>query len=164
MKFSILREKYIHDLFDLGVILKGIDGLIEAAGGLFLMFSSRSRLDAIVSFFTRAELVEDPHDAIANYLTHAFRGFSGAAQFFGSAYLLLHGVVKIALVVGLLRNRLWAYPVAIAVFGAFGLYQLYYIFLDYSPFLVALTVLDLAIILLTWHEYRYRKAHRSFAG
>ena len=154
-----LSEKRIREIFYLGVILKGIDGVIETIAGFALLFIGHAQLGAIVSFFTREELLEDPHDTIANYLTHSFQTFSGASQHFGALYLLVHGVVKMALVVGLLRNRLWAYPTAIAVFTALGLYQTYYVVVDRSLLLTGLTILDVIIIFLTWHEYRYRKQH-----
>lgn len=79
------------------------------------------------------------------------------AVFLLASYLLTHGIVKIVLVAGLLRNRLWAYPAAIAVFTLFGLYQIYYLLQAYSVWLLALTLLDAAVILLTWHEWEYRK-------
>jgi uncharacterized membrane protein len=154
-----LSEKRIREIFYLGVILKGIDGVIETVAGFALLFIGHAQLGAIVTFFAREELLEDPHDTIANYLTHSFQTFSGASQRFGALYLLVHGVVKMALVVGLLRNRLWAYPAAIAVFTALGLYQTYYVVVDRSLLLTVLTILDVIIIFLTWHEYRYRKQH-----
>jgi uncharacterized membrane protein len=156
-----LPEKRIRDIFYIGVILKGIDGVIETIAGFALIFISHAQLGAIVSFLTREELLEDPRDAIANYLTDTFHNFSGASQHFSALYLLVHGVVKMVLVVGLLRNRLWAYPAAIAVFTALGLYQAYYVVLDRSLLLTALTILDVVIILLTRHEYRYRKQHHA---
>ena len=88
---------------------------------------------------------------------------AGPSKLFGALYLVTHGVIKIVLVVNLLRNRLWAYPAAIVVFILFGLYQTYYLLLGYSFWLLALTILDVIIIVLTWHEYRYRLRHHSFA-
>jgi uncharacterized membrane protein len=62
--------------------------------------------------------------------------------------------VKVFLVVMLLRRHLWAYPTAIAVFGVFGVYQIYQFTYSHSLFLLALTVLDAAVIVLTVWEYR----------
>jgi uncharacterized membrane protein len=67
---------------------------------------------------------------------------------------LSHGIVKLFLVVGLLRNKLWAYPAAIVVFVLFIAYQLYRLSSAPSPLLVLLTVFDVVVIGLTWHEYR----------
>jgi len=65
-------------------------------------------------------------------------------------------VVKIFLVAGLLRNRRWAYPAALAVFGTFILYQVYRFSYTHSLGLVALTIFDLAVMWLIWREYRLR--------
>ena len=51
--------------------------------------------------------------------------FSVAEHNFYAFYLLSHGIIKRVLVIGLLRERLWAYPASFAVFGAFIAYQLY---------------------------------------
>lgn len=89
--------------------------------------------------------------------------FAASVQYMSALYLVTHGIVKIALVAGLLRNRIWAYPAAIAVFTLFGLYQIFYLFQAYSFWLLALTVLDAIVIALTWHEWKYRRKHHEFA-
>ena len=42
---------------------------------------------------------------------------------------------------------------AIAIFAAFGVYQMYRYFVSPSLAMIALTVLDAVIIVLTWIEY-----------
>ena len=74
---------------------------------------------------TQGELSEDPHDFIATHLLHTANGLTGDAVLFGAIYLLIHGLVKIVLVVALLLNKLWAYPWMIAVLLLFIGYQLY---------------------------------------
>lgn len=163
MKLVHIKEKYLRDFFDASVILKGVDSIIEIVGGFVLLFVSTARLDAVANFFLQAELVEDPHDAIANFLNNTFHTLAGPEKIFGAIYLLVHGAIKIVLVTELLRNRYWAYPAAIIIFIIFGIYQTYYLFISYSFWLLALTVLDVIVIILTWHEYRYRLRHHSFA-
>jgi uncharacterized membrane protein len=65
--------------------------------------------------------------------------------------------VKVTLVIALLRNKLWAYPWMIAVLLAFIAYQVYLIVLGPSPGLVALTVFDVLIVVLTWREYQKQR-------
>ena len=55
---------------------------------------------------------------------------------------------------GLLREKLWAFPWAIAVFTGFGVYQIVRYVTQPSWWLVALTMLDVFVILLTWAEWR----------
>ena len=55
---------------------------------------------------------------------------------------------------GWVRDELWAFPTGIAVFGAFAVYQIYRYTYAPSGWLLALTVLDVAVILLTLAEWR----------
>ena len=70
---------------------------------------------------------------------------------------LLHGAVKVVLVIALLLNKLWAYPFMIIVLLIFIGYQLYRIAIQPSAGLVALTIFDVAIVALTWREYRRQR-------
>ena len=75
-----------------------------------------------------------------------------------------HGVIKLWLIIGLLRRKLWYYPLAIAVFGLFIVYQLYRYSFTNSVWLLVLSAVDAAVIALTWHEYRYLRSGLSSAG
>ena len=63
-------------------------------------------------------------------------------------------MVKILLVSSLLQRRLWAYPTAIVIFGAFLGYQLYRYSHTHSAWLLALTVFDLLLVILASLEYQ----------
>ena len=76
---------------------------------------------------------------------------------FGAVYLLVHGAVKVVLVIALLLNKLWAYPCLIIVLLIFIGYQLYRIALEPSVGLIALTTFDAVIVALTWREYRRQR-------
>jgi uncharacterized membrane protein len=143
--------------FAVGILLKGLDGLLEVVGGVLLLFVSPATVDRVVAAITHEELSEDPHDFVANHLLHAAHGLTGHAVTYAAVYLLAHGVVKIVLVAALLRNRLWAYPWMIAFLLAFIGYQLYRIVLDPTAGLIALTVFDAVVVWLTSREYRKQR-------
>ncbi len=70
-------------------------------------------------------------------------------------------MVKLLLVAGLLRDRMWAYPASLAVLGAFMAYQLYrYSYTD-SVGLLVLTAFDVVVVGLVWHEYRLVRRHTN---
>jgi uncharacterized membrane protein len=144
-------------VFEIGIIAKGLNGLAELVGGLLLLFVSPGDIHHLVAMVTQGELSEDPHDVIARYLLHTADGLTGSALLFGAAYLLVHGAVKVGLVIALLLNKLWAYPCLITVLLIFIGYQLYRIALQPSVGLVALTVFDAVIVVLTWREYRRQR-------
>ena len=84
---------------------------------------------------------------------------------FGAVYLLVHGAVKIVLVIALLMNKLWAYPCLIIVLLIFIGYELYRIALHPSADLIALTLFDVVIVTLTWLEYgRQRRIPKDRAS
>jgi uncharacterized membrane protein len=98
--------------------------------------------------------MEDPRDFVANYLSHAAQDLSVSSQHFAAFYLLSHGAIKLWLIIGLWRKKPGYYPAAIAVFSFFVLYQLYRYSFSHSVPLLAITILDVAVIGLTWFEYQ----------
>jgi len=140
--------------FEVGIILKGLDGVLEVVGGLLLLLVSPASINSITTTITQHELSEYPHDFIATHLLNTAHGLTGSAVHFGAFYLLSHGLVKIVLVVAILNNRVWAYPWMIAFLGAFIVYQVYRLTIKLSFGLAALTVFDIFIAWLTYREYR----------
>lgn len=147
-------------LFRYSVVLKGLDAVLEIAGGVALWFISPEFIVRLTALLTRGELSEDPRDLVSNYLRHAASHLSLGGEHFIAIYLLGHGVVKLFVVVALLRNKLWGYPLSIIVFGGFIAYQMYRYTLTHSLGLIALTIFDLIVIVLIWLEYRaVRRQH-----
>jgi uncharacterized membrane protein len=128
--------------FEVGIILKGLDGVLEVLGGLLLLVLSPATIDQVVTSLTQHELSEDPNDFLATHLLKTAHGLTGAAVLFGAVYLLAHGMVKVILVAALLNNQLWAYPWTIAFLGVFIVYQLYRLSLNPSVGLTVLTIFD----------------------
>src|ERR1039457_2715647 len=62
--------------------------------------------------------------------------------------------------VGLLRNRMWSYPASLVVMAAFIAYQLYRYSYTFSVGLMLLTIFDVIVIALVWHEWRLMKQLR----
>ena len=147
--------------FKIGLVLKGLDGILEVVGGLLLLFLSPHAIDHLVRVLTAHELSEDPHDVIARYLLHTTAHLNKGITLFGAIYLLGHGIAKIVLVGLVLKDKLWAYPWLIALLLAFIGYQLYQITaVHFSAGLTALTVFDALLVWLTWREYRGKRAQR----
>ena len=139
--------------FWVALILKGLDGALEIIGGILLVLVSPAQLGQLARFLTQHEISEDRHDLIANALLHVTSGLTGGATLFGAIYLLLHGLVKVVLVLAILKNKLWAYPWMVAFLVAFILYQGYQLIGGFSWGLVLLTAFDIFIVVLTIREY-----------
>ena len=160
---KFLDEKKLHLVFEVSLWFKAVFAFSEIVAGVAAYFVPRQMVLTLVLWVTRKEFVEDPHDLVANFLLHTVQHLSVGTQEFAAVYLLGHGVIKLWLIVGLLRERLWYYPVSLVVFGAFVVYQLYRYTFTHSIWLLLITALDVVIIALTWHEYRYLRNKRSVA-
>jgi uncharacterized membrane protein len=154
-----MGEKTIHRIFDVSVALKGLHALIEILGGLALYLVSTETIVGVINRYSQDELVEDPHDFVATHLLKFAEGFSVEKHDFYAFYLLSHGLVKLVVVAGLLREKLWAYPASFVVFGAFIAYQLYRYSYTHDVSLILLSIFDLFVIALAVHEYRLVKHH-----
>lgn len=154
-------HRLLDTTFRISLIVKGIDGVLELVGGVLLLVISPSKIGALVRFLTQHELAEDPHDFFANLLVHSAGSLSVSASLFGAIYLLVHGLVKVALVAAVLSGRLWAYPWMIGFLVAFIGYQAYEMVVHFSIGLLLLTLFDIFIVVLTVREYRL---HRVRAG
>ena len=153
--------------FKIGLVLKGLDGVLEVVGGILLLFLTPQAIQHIVRALTAHELSEDPHDMIARYLLHTTAHLHHGTTLFGAIYLLSHGIAKIVLVALVLKDKLWAYPWLIGLLLAFIAYQLYQItVVHFSAGLTLLTVFDALLVWLTWREYRAKRAkqHRVKAA
>lgn len=157
-----MNEARVHQLFAVSVLLKGAHSLIECIGGILLAVIGTSSIHQLVSRFTQYELAEDPRDFIATHLLQFSQSFSVSTQHFYAFYLLSHGLVKLFLVVGLLRNQLWAYPASLVALLFFILYQAYRYSYTGSIGLIILTIFDMAVMALIWHEYRLVAGHSTF--
>src|SRR5207237_9683372 len=108
--------------FEVGITLKGLDGVLEVVGGVLLLVVSPATINQLVRSLTQHELSQDPHDFIATHLLNAANGLTGSSVRFGAIDLLLHGVGKIVLVAAVLRDKRWAYPWRVVFLSLFVVY------------------------------------------
>jgi uncharacterized membrane protein len=154
------KRNLIHEAFVTGIVLKGVDSVLQIIGGILLLLVSQQALNNLVWWLISHELSEDPGDCVTHLLAHWAKGWSVSSQLFAGLYLLSHGIVKLAVVVMLLKGKIWAYHAGIIFFLLFIVYQLYRYTHTHSFWLIVLSVFDVAVIWLTWAEYRRVKQAR----
>lgn len=156
------KERNIHRIFRISLILKGLHALIEVVGGAALYLVSAQSISGFVNVMTQEELLEDPRDFIASHLLASAQQLSVGTEHFYAFYLLSHGLVKLVLVAGLMREDPRAYPLSLGALALFIAYQLYRYSYTHSLGLIVLTLFDLLVIALVWHEWKIlrRKAGR----
>ena len=146
--------RWRHRFFRIAMVLKGTDGVLEILGAVLLLVFGPAGVRGVARFLTQHELAEDPGDVLAGLLVRHTQGIGVGTVHFAAAYLLFHGLVKVWLVSGLIRERRWVFPVALVFMGVFVVYQIVRLHYHPSGGLVFLTVLDVVIMVLVWFEYR----------
>jgi uncharacterized membrane protein len=159
MKF--FSEKTYHYFFKGGVIIKALISLGEIIFGFVLYFLNQTVINTAINFFTGGELQETPRDFLWNLIFHILKDFSATPQLVWAFIFLSHGIVKIFLIGGLLREKLWAYPASAVIFAAFVIYQIYQLSISFSVFLWFITIFDIALIGLILREYKNKRNNTS---
>ncbi|MFS8136815.1 MAG: DUF2127 domain-containing protein [Thermomonas sp.] len=154
---SAREETNLHRVFLASVWIKALVGLGQIVTGAVLLLLKQATLTNFMLRLTTPELTEDPHDWLSNLLRTSAHDWGTGTHWFASLYLIVHGLIKVLLVAGLLRRKMWSYPLSMWVLGAFIVYQLYRYSSTHSIWLILLTALDVVVIVLIHHEYRIRK-------
>ena len=150
------KEVAYRRLFDIALVIKGIDGVIEVLAGALIAFIAPA---AITGWFARIagdELTREPNGLTAHAVHTLAQALAASGHWLIALYLVLHGLIKVLLVIGIFTGKRIAYPLFMAALVIFGIYEIYRGIARHEVFLQALAVLDFAILLLTVHEYRTR--------
>ena len=147
-------------LFKVAMLVKGVDGAAELILAVVLQLVSTAMVHSLVADVLARDLLGPPDGRLARRFATATDAFATGERTFAVVYLGLHGVLKLALVVALLRKWEPAYPVAIVVLGAFVVYEVYRATRTGSLLLPVLAVLDIAIIVVIVREYRLLRRDR----
>ena len=86
------KSGFTHHLFNISIIAKGIDGVLEIIGGILLFFISPKQIHSIVQRITQHELSKDHKDIIASYLLNSTTHLTKGVTTFAAMYLLWHGI------------------------------------------------------------------------
>jgi uncharacterized membrane protein len=140
--------------FRWGVVGKGVYGAAELILGVLLTLVTTSTLQSWVDVLTQRELIHDPNDLLSTALVSMVDGLSSSAVLFAAIYLIAHGVVKLGLFTSVMTRAYRVYPWAIAILVAFIGYQVFDLITAFTVGLLLLTVFDIAIVALTWRDYR----------
>ncbi len=152
------EEKNVRSFFVASMVLAALNALLQMVLGTILLFTDT--VTDVALFLAQNELVEDPIDPVALRVHHFF---GSPFSLFAAFYLLAHGIIKIVLIAGLLRNKAWAYPTYLAFLAVFIAYQITRFFSTHSLTLAFVTLFDIGIVVLVVHEYRHYLARNKRA-
>ena len=146
-----MLQHRLHQLFIVSIILKGLHAAIELVGGIALYLFSTNK---IAGWLWEAGQSNDWIERFAN-------SFSTKEHHFYAFYLVSHGVVNGAIVIGLLLRKRWSYHATFVVLTLFIAYQAYRYSYTHDIGLIVITMIDLIVMALAWNEYRVFKRHLS---
>ncbi len=144
-------------LFDIGLILKGIDSLFEVAGGIILLSPLR------VSGYLEILSQHSKHDFISRTLEKLATGVH-AATIATALYLIVHGLAKAILIVAALKRKTWGYIGLIGVLSFFAIAEMARYFETQKVALLIFSLFDAALVVLIAHEYQARYKQNSDAS
>jgi len=143
-----------------GLVIKGVDALIEFIGGFILIVINHEGLNRLISLIALPELREDPKDIVMNYVITIGQNFSINSQRSVAIYMILHGITKMAVVWVLLTKKMWAYPLAMFVFASFIAYEMYSYMHSQSVLMLIMVILDMVIFVMIILEYKRLKVSK----
>jgi uncharacterized membrane protein len=154
VKNSDARRRNLDLVYRVGVVVKGLDGLIELVGGM-LLWLAPGMLRALLLPLSSTVAGDHPiRNFVAYWAGHFGQELAAGTTTFVILFLLAHGIVKVVLVYCLLREYHWVYPYALGVLGLFAAYQVFALVGTPTVGMALLTALDVAIIWLVWREWR----------
>lgn len=147
------RSPLLHIAYLVAILIKGFDGALEALAGMIITITGPERAYEWVIQFTAPELTGH-HPAL-----HAIR--NGATRLAESPhkfvifYLLVHGILKLGVVMALLRGggRL-VFPVASFILAAFVIYMGTELARHWSGWVLSFLLFDFLTLLLVLNEWR----------
>ena len=148
------RHIFFHRAYFVAIFLKGFNGLLEFLAGLIFAVAGAPRLYDWVIRLTAPELYRDPDDVTAHMFRRWFFDLMHVSRNFVIIYLLLHGAIKMAIAVNLLRGKNWAFPLATVVLLGFIAYMSFEMAKHWAWLLFALTMFDVFTLALVLEEWR----------
>lgn len=143
------------------ILIKGFDGLVETvAGSLIAIYGSRQIYEFAV-WLTAPEIARHPESHMVHAIRHGAYGVAHGSHRFAIVYLLAHGILKLGLVINLLIEHLWIFPVSIAVLLGFIAFMAAKLAAHWSPWLFAFAMFDVLTVALIANEWRMRVAQRT---
>ena len=148
------RSTMDHRLAKVLVYFKGIFGIAELISGMGLLLVGRKSLNKVMLWIVDFEPFENHPKLMDRTTKFIAEHILGSLHTLIALYMIVHGLVAIAIVIALVHKKLWAFPTAGIIMALFIVYQIYRLALTFSILLLILTLVDIAIMFFLRYEYR----------
>ena len=136
------------------VYFKGIFGIIELITGFGLLLVGKKSLNNVMLWLVDLEPFERHPRLLDSTTKFIAEHILGSLHTLIALYMIVHGLVAIAVVIALVHKKLWAFPTAGIILALFIIYQIYRLALVFSLALLIFTLIDIAIIYFLRYEYK----------
>lgn len=155
---TLKKGTLAHRAYLAAILIKGFDGALETIAGLVTAFAGSWQLYILAINLTAPELDLHPDNAAMHWVRDgAERLFINTPGGFLVFYLLVHGILKLAICIELLREKRWIFPVATVIFAGFVLYMGYHLTQRWSAWVLSFALFDLLTLALVVIEWRSRR-------
>jgi uncharacterized membrane protein len=137
------------------IAIKGVDGGLETLGGLVIWITGPQRLYRWVFRITAPELYNGDHVRAVEAVRRGAEHLAITGAHFVVFYLLVHGILKLALALVLLRGGgRWVYPAGTAILVGFIVFMTYRLSEQWSNWLLGFALFDAMTLVLVLNEWR----------
>lgn len=147
--------RFAHLAYVVTIAIKGLDGGLETLGGLVIWITGPQRLYRWVFRVTAPELYNGDHVRAVEAARRGAEHLAVTGAHFVVFYLLVHGILKLALALVLLRGGgRWVYPLGTAILVGFIAFMTYRLSEQWSNWLLGFALFDAMTLALVLNEWR----------
>lgn len=160
--FRFKGKKHLLNIyFYIVLVFKTLTSLMELIGGILMFIIKHDNLKNLINTIALPELQRDPNDILMNSLIEFGKDFSIGSQYTVALFMIVQGSAKLIVIWLLIKKKVWAYPLAAAVFFAFITYEIYSFINNNSLIVLGATLIDVAFIVIIILEYRLMKKEQT---
>src|SRR5215469_3093130 len=142
---------------------KGFDGTVQILAGLVIFSTGPQRIYRWVVRVTAPELYDGSHTAAVHAIRRGAEHLATTGAHFVEFYLVVHGLLKLAVVLVLLRGGgRWIFSVGALILAGFIAYMSWRLHEQWSGWLLGFALFDVLTLALVLNEWA--KSPKAHAG
>ena len=148
------KSSPMHQAYLATLMVKGFDGAIEILAGLVILITGPQRIYRWIVRITAPELYDGSHVAAVHAIRRGAEHLATTGAHFVEFYLVVHGLLKLAVVVVLLRGGgRWIFPVGALILVSFIGYMGWRLQEQWSGWLLGFALFDVLTLALVLNEW-----------
>lgn len=148
------KSSPIHLAYLLTLGVKGFDGAVEILAGMVIWLTGPQRIYRWIVRVTAPEIYDGSHVAAVHAIRSGAQHLATTGAHFVEFYLVVHGLLKLGLVIVLLRGGgRWIFPVGTLILLGFIAYMSWRLNDHWSNWLLGFVLFDIFTLSLVLNEW-----------